>query len=934
MNKNIGFDISETQENNLLWLINGAIFDFSFMYDVESGKATVVSFDNNERSATDTIDDFEGFLLERVHPDDLMILQRQIDGLHKCEKHLDFEIRLKETDGRRFRWHHVCMSLHNEGGATIYAGASAFVDSRKNRESELTIKARQDPLTGLLNKVITRENISAYIKQFPDKDSAFIIIDIDNFKNYNDCVGHLFGDEVIKEVASRIAREFRIDSFVGRVGGDEFLVFIKDIPDLNVLISRLGRLRDSLKDIKLGQKSRLNITSSIGISLFPDQGRDYDTLFSLADAALYHVKDNGKNGYVIYTDEIMIDRSHRKTPEEPLILNREENYSITNFAFHLLNESADASAAINLLLYKLLNEYNLEAIYVNELNVGELSTVVTYESVREEKYSILGEISDFSYDALKAVAANHMANGGSLLYDMGPGKGDPGNGISEYSDVKSVLQVAMRLFSKDRGCVNFVSAHEVDVWDAQTVSDLKSIVNLLTVCLYYAGRANRAEMAARRTSDYDALTGLMKEEPFVEAAGRLIIEKGETSQLAVVYYDISNFKFINETYGYMFGDNILKEMADFVSSKVNGIILSGRFYSDNILCLYEFPRTFADERIVEVVDDINLLMSEALSHKFSLGNVLVRTGIYVIPDNTADPLTSISNANMARKVAKNSKGERCVIFAPEMFEERKREMDYVQSLDAAIANEEFFVVMQPKVSGKTNSLVGAEALVRWKRPDGKIVTPNEFIPVFEKHGSIEKLDFYVYDKVLKYISERFKSGKKVVPISMNVSRSHLVSSEFVSDFRNLIDRYQVPTQFIELEITESIYLENMRDFNDKIMELRNLGIRISMDDFGSGYSSLNALNDLKIDLLKIDKVFMRDENLSKGDKTIIRFIIDMAKNLSMQVLCEGVETNEQRRFLNDVGCDYHQGFLYSKPVEISTFDRFIDNETELFARIG
>ena len=442
------------------------------------------------------------------------------------------------------------------------------------------------------------------------------------------------------------------------------------------------------------------------------------------------------------------------------------------------------------------------------------------------------------------------------------------------------------------------------------------------------------KQALSKASSFDSLTGLMKEDYFIDTATKIISRKGDSSKLAITYLDVSNFKYINEAYGYATGDRILCDVADYVSNRVPGVVCTGRFYSDNILCLSEYSKQIEDASLVKHVESVNDSLSQYLSEKYSINNISVRAGIYIIPNRETDVLQSVSNANMARKLAKSSKGARCIVFNQEMFEKRKRQIRYIQRLDEAIKNEEFYVVLQPKVSGKTNRLVGAEALVRWKTLDGVTIYPDEFVPAFEKDGSIVKLDFFVYEKVMAYIRDRINQGKKVVPISMNVSRAHILTDDFVTRFKALIEKYQIPTQYIELELTESIYLENLSTFNEMIEQLRILGIRISMDDFGSGYSSLNALNDLKIDLLKIDKIFMRDDNLKESDKTIIRFIIDMAKQLSMKVVCEGVETEAQRSFLNEAGCDIHQGYLYSKPVSISQFDDFTDNEDSLFARVG
>lgn len=925
----------DREELSALRLINSVNFDFTFRLDCGTNTASITRYVDGNISQPEFVDNFSDFLVSKVHPDDLTVFEKEYRKMNQAVSNIGFEIRLKESAGRRYRWHAVKMCLESSGDNISYVGSSTYIDSRKNKESELTIKARQDPLTGLLNKVVTQENIDTFVKKNPNTEGALIVFDIDNFKNYNDCMGHLFGDEVIKEVATRIRRIFSKDSFVGRIGGDEFLVYVKDMVDVSNIVQRMGQLRDAVADITLGQRSHFKITLSVGISLFPDMGSDFDELFKSADMALYSIKSNGKNSYAFYTDELYNEDVIREGEQrlERATVEMKEPDTLTDFAFHLLNESENVSSAVNLLLYRIQSDYDLEAIQLHELDSKNMRTEVTYEICKEGRQPYLGKRFDFSFKAYKK--HEEMSKEGFIVYDFtGEERPSPGNGIEAWSNIGSMLHIPMRLFSKMRGCVDLISAQGPATWSPKKVSEIVSVTNLLTVCLYYSGRVQRAEKEVSRFADYDSLTGLMKEDHFIDAATKIVASKAETSTLAVVYCDISNFKYINEAYGYMVGDRILSDMADYVSNKVKGVLCAGRFYSDNILFIKEFPNGTSTERLTHQIEEINENLSDYLSKKFRINNVSVRTGIYVIPDSSTDVLLSVSNANMARKLAKSNKGARCVVFDQAMFEKRKRQIKYIQALDEAIKNEEFYIVMQPKVSGTSNRLVGAEALVRWKMADGTEVYPDDFIPAFEKDGSIVKLDFYVYEKVMAYIRERLDSGKKVLPISMNVSRAHLLTSDFTKKFIALVDKYQIPTQFLELELTESIYLENLNTFNAMIEELRILGIRVSMDDFGSGYSSLNALNDLRIDLLKIDKVFMKDDMLKESDKTIIRFIIDMAKNLSMKVMAEGVETDSQRRFLNEAGCELQQGYLYSRPVAIPVFNEYIDNEDILFAKVG
>ncbi len=919
------------QDNEILRTINSISFDATFIYYVDENRALFRRYTDGVINEPRLMDDFTAYLYDCVHPDDYALLQKEIEHAARHTEHVRFEIRFKEPDGRRYRWHAVRMRLMSSNGKLIYVGSDTFVDNRKNKESQLTIKARQDVFTGLLNKVATCESIDAYIRQHPDTDSAMILFDVDHFKHFNDSKGHLFGDEVIREVSTLLSRSFAHDSFVGRIGGDEFLVYVKNASNMSEVITRVQNVRSAFSRITLGQKSDVHVSCSIGISIYPDMGMDYDSLFRAADMAMYYVKKNGRDNYAIYTEEIY-DEAATENEENPI--DNLDGLSITNFAFKLLNEAEDVDSAINLLLYKLQKEYMIDAIYVYELDPTGLAAECTYECISEGFVSKLGDVMGFSHKAkLKCIKAAED-NGGYKVYGLKDPEVPAIIARGRKSPLSSsFMQCPINLFSKNHGVIDFVSRYGVSFWNSRKCNDLLSICNLIAVCLYYSRRTIRAEKLATHAVENDILTGLMKEDNFIDAATRIIGEKGNISKLVIIYCDISNFKYINEAYGYAVGDSILKDVAAFVSKNITNVLCTGRFYSDNILCIKEFSKETDDEALVADIDDHMELLSKYLSSKYSINGLRVHTGVYIIPGNKADVVQSVSNANMARKIAKNQGSVNCVVFNIEMFEQKKREIRYIQELDDAIRDEDFSVYLQPKVLGKEQKLVGAEALIRWRKPDGTMRFPDQFISVFEQSGQIVKLDFFVYETVMKYMRRRLDEGKSVIPISMNVSRAHARTHDFVHRFKTLMDRYEIPAKYLELELTESIYLENLNVFNDIIGELRELGVKISMDDFGSGYSSLNALNDLKIDLLKIDRIFMKDVTLNDSNRTIVRFIIDMARTLSMQVLCEGVETDSQRRFLIEAGCDLHQGYLYSKPVDMKVFDEYMEHEDILFRNI-
>lgn len=246
----------------------------------------------------------------------------------------------------------------------------------------------------------------------------------------------------------------------------------------------------------------------------------------------------------------------------------------------------------------------------------------------------------------------------------------------------------------------------------------------------------------------------------------------------------------------------------------------------------------------------------------------------------------------------------------------------------AIEDGEMKVFYQPKVEAGSTRVVGAEALIRWQRLEGSYVFPDDFIPELEQSGKIVDLDYFVYRTVFRKIRKRLDMGKPVVPVSVNVSRVHLRDLKIYDYLKFLFRKYNIPPKYIELELTESMYTGDLDRFRPLIEEFRAAGGRVSMDDFGSGYSSLNLLTDLPIDTIKIDKVFLKHDELLENEKTILGCVIEMAKRLKLDVLCEGVETLSQSRFLSKMGCDMFQGYLYAKPLPEKEYYAYLEKHLD------
>lgn len=304
-------------------------------------------------------------------------------------------------------------------------------------------------------------------------------------------------------------------------------------------------------------------------------------------------------------------------------------------------------------------------------------------------------------------------------------------------------------------------------------------------------------------------------------------------------------------------------------------------------------------------------------------NPAVKTGIYFINNDDLDIRLAIDRASFAKTVLKDSYKSDYSVYDNKMgstlIEVKKIEDDMYRALE----EKEFKVYLQPKVDLQTGVISGAEALVRWEHPEFGLLVPDRFIPIFEKNGFIVNLDKYVFEEVCLNISQWLKAGYDVVPVSVNVSRLHFLNSNFVSEYNKIKKKYMISDELIEIEITESVVFSNdNKEVFTVMRKFRDEGFEISMDDFGSGYSSLGLLKEMPIDTLKLDKMFLNDIE-EYNTQIIVGSIVNMAKNLNLNVVSEGVETLMQVDFLKDIGCDMAQGFVFARPKTIVEYEELI-----------
>ncbi|MDD3339049.1 MAG: EAL domain-containing protein [Lachnospiraceae bacterium] len=409
----------------------------------------------------------------------------------------------------------------------------------------------------------------------------------------------------------------------------------------------------------------------------------------------------------------------------------------------------------------------------------------------------------------------------------------------------------------------------------------------------------------------DELTGLYNKHFFIEKVEELL-RQNEDKKYDLLCFDVERFKLINDIYGTTKGDEVLCQLADLLQSVSRDINICGRFSADKFYTILPHKESYTEDQFQYLLKRINQLSIDMDIH--------IHCGVYVITDTSIPVSTMCDRVELA---ADKNKGNYSTFFT--YYDESIRkalleEQFIISSMQTALEEHQFQVYYQPKYDLTTEMVAGAEALVRWIHPQRGFLSPGSFVPLFERNGFITQLDQYVWERVCRDVRNWMDAGYPPVAVSVNVSRADLYNPKLTHIFLGLIAKYRIPIQYLHLEITESAYTDNPEQIIEVVNKLRKLGFVIEMDDFGSGYSSLNMLAEMPVDVLKLDMKFIQNESQNVSGKGILSFVISLAKWLDLAVIAEGVETSEQIASLRSMDCNYVQGFYYAKPMERAAFE--------------
>ena len=959
-----------------------------------------------------------------VYPEDLPVFHQLCDHMENGISEFTFELRCSLlTD--QYCWMRVQgKTICNELGVPVKViGSLSNIDAQKREIEGLIEKAQFDTLTGLYNRGTAETLLGQIIAQEPNHQHAFIIADLDRFKDINDTLGHMTGDSVLTEVSGQLRKIMRDTDIVGRLGGDEFLIFLKSIGTVGAIRRKAQEICDIFRGTKIGNNSR-PISGSVGIALYPHDGSNFDELFAKADAALYGAKRRGKDCYMFYSSEI--EQPGGTSPDEP---DSQEEGALYTPGFQqtlreLLDCAADSQVTTQQLLAGTGRLLNLSRVVLLESAEGSEGRLrISNEWCDKGAPSMRGTQQKISVPEWRSGFLPHFRDGILVCSDTRMLRlPESIRVIYVRFSTRAQVQYLIGTPKMPLGAVCFDICDRVHEWSCEEINALSALAKVIAARLLdsrakeqfsgcnllleaaehnpnlysYAVRPNTYKLVfldpgmqqlypdanpgdlcyqafhfggspcmdcpmkpenggiseyfnsqlgwwvnatssrismegnedsivlcfsnitsfRRRIMTTDSLTGLSNMTEFETDALSLLKRRGR-SKYALVYMDFNKFKYINEACGYHTGDQVLIAFSRALLSSLHPGELACRYTSDLFLTLLRYD----DRGELETrLQNLQAKMAESVRDITQGLAISISGGIcYVEPDGTGDFITIMDRANIARKSIKGAQANSFAVYDRALHLKTTREKEIELLMAGALKNNEFVVFFQPKIDLKTGKIVGAEALVRWHRDFGQMVMPSEFIPLFEKNNFIKQLDLYIHDQVFQLLRKCLDEGKPLVPISVNISRIDILDDRFIPFFETSLKKYRLPPELIELELTESIFLDTTDTLIESINRLRAMGMLFSIDDFGSGYSSLNLLRRLPIDVLKLDREFLSSGHSTQKEQAVISSVIHMAKSLDIVVLSEGVETAEQAEFLKSAGCDLAQGFLYSKPLPVDAF---------------
>ncbi len=982
-----------------------------------------------------------------ISPDTIESFQGVFDAARRGDAMHFAEYKMLTKTGT-YEWYYSTFSAIKaiDGTTTRVVGLLRNIHKQKQEQLSLLNKSERDAMTGLYNKTTTESKIQEHLKTISSNSNGVIfLLDIDDFKNINDTYGHLAGDEVIIDIANTLKANSSDDAIAGRIGGDEFILYLPNVLDIDYACEKADTITKSIHKKYSSENSPFKVTISLGIA-YTNKPIPYTTFVENADTAVYNAKLKGKNCYSLFNENIERGQYHNDRGNN--IYNE-----VISDTLDILYTSSNTAEGIDLALSYIGNTYTIDRICIWEYDFDRSYLNRTHHWLRD---------TNFNYDILSEHPAAKLLEEINAMSTSGVFHSTSPSSLSIYSNYKNILSnveefIIITIYNGKLpigyvGFLNYTNSYswtnseinlftlmgkvlservrkkmtyyELDNLYDDTVNLLSSFPNPLFIvdrdnyeilyyneefaekypkatiskkcytsmhsytqsckncpilqltntnchatstiekdnnsrldisatsinwknhpnaCIIYEleHKASETEQLSATLDEHNFLVRKFAKEAFKDSLTGYsnfdgfnhkvqdVLANNKDSTYALYYINVKNFKLINEAFGHNIGDKTLKQISDIFNKYTREDEAFARVISDTFV-LFKRHKTRNGQiaTFAAITDEIKrtcALIQDKYTIDFSVG-------LIVIDDDNRDLSvnTLIDRVIIATRNNPDKPGTNYTFYEDDLRQEYIYQANLENNMYTALAKGEFIPYLQPKFDIITNRIIGSEALVRWMSPTNGFMVPDSFIPIFEKNGFIAEIDLYMLEEVCKTLRDYIMNNYPIYPCSVNLSRVTLNHPDLVSRIKLIVDEYRIPSEYIEFEITENVFVSDHETIAKTLNELKDMGFSISMDDFGSGYSSLILLKDLPIDVLKLDRHFLDADDANPNTYHIMKSIIDMSKSLNIKVVCEGVETTRQAQFLKDIGCEVGQGYLFAKPMPVKDFNDLFKKKHKKF----
>lgn len=734
---------------------------------------------------------------------------------------------------------------------------------------QLNEHATRDNLCDVWNRRSGKVMLADCLENLKEEHLCLVaMLDIDNLKSVNDTYGHAEGDFLLQQICDVLKEHVRQPEFIFRLSGDEFVIVLLDKNEKEGK-KRIRKWRTEVEALRQKHQKDYDFSFSFGVSCV-GAGNSFSAgeIIAQADERMYEEKLRRRKTRLLEEDENIV---HTRTNQE-----QKMDYP-SRFLYDALICSTD------------------DYIYLCNMKTG----VFRYSPAQVEQFALPGEIvkNPLRYWK-KIVHPDDWERFYKSNMEIGEDKRN-----SHSVEFRAKKRTGEYVWLKCRG---------------QLIRDEYGEASLFAGIMTQLGKQNKV----------DPLTQLLNQKEFLEAIQRNIHEES-IERLCILVLDVDHFRQINEMNSRAFGDRILSTLAQSIQALLPDNACLFRLENDRMGILLHNAGADEAKEVYRGIQERLSLMQEWRQNKLI---VEMSAGCSVYPSDGTCVEELYQYADYALQYAKNNGRNRLEIFSEEILQDKLRSLKVIRNLQEDFADgcRGFSLNYQPQVDGSTQEMTGVEALMRWKDKEGKMVSPMEFIPVMEKNGMIYEAGLWVLRTALQS-GKKWLALKPDFTISINVSALQFLEPEFIKDLQKVLEEEAFPCENLILELTESCTVQNINIFKDKFEQLRKLGIRVAMDDFGKGYSSLELLKYAPVDIVKIDRCFVEDILNNKFDATFISFVVAMCHNAGIRVCLEGIETESEHTIVKPMQLDSIQGYYFGRPLEEERITEQLEAKKQDFA---